>query len=194
MSKLTDQQLDDIFRGHLLDLEKELPADSWSVLSKEVARNNFLKFSWKSFNIFYVAGIAAVSISTVVYFAVSKPSISNVVPPAEKNIPLLQDTITSQEQPIVSKVEESQIQNPEPVINTKGTNSSSLVLSPEPLTSASAKDTISIVAEPISIPVPEIKNTEPGKEELPKTKKIITVIKRDTVRIKDTVNLKRFHW
>lgn len=195
MSKLTDQQLDDLFFGHLRDLEKDPPNGSWPLLAKNVAKNNFLKFGWKHFNIFYVAAITTVVLSSVIYFVLSTstPETSKQNQPGmitdSTNLEIINNTTPPET--TGEKLPES---TPEQKTQHKLPFQDSTIQVSDPLSEEHPNDSIIRPTAPVIDYTPELQIETDKKEEAPKPKKIITIVKRDTVRIKDTVKTERIRW
>ncbi len=192
MNKLSDKELDNLFRDSFLDLEKELPLNSsWTSISKKVTVKNFMKFSFSSFNIFYLLIASSVVISgTAIYFINQPLKEKNNLLPSQKSI-LTDDTVNTKskkEDPPQEKISSSK-----GIISNKNKNKESKKESPSsnenkiietPTTDSSFNNHIPLDPK-------EANNLNTMKEESPKPKKIITVIKRDTIIVKDTINVNR---
>jgi hypothetical protein len=204
MGKLTDDELEKLFQDHLLGFEKEPSKEVWPLLAKDVARNNFLKFGWKHFNIYQTVVLTLILLLGIIYFT---QKTEQTISSEQKKTSLPQTfpvTIDS-----LSKIEKGK------KTDTKNTNQNELLKiesNNRPIKSTKDKSTFlkeqksevrkekgnltdssSVIYEPSNTEQPqEIINTETKKkEEIPKIKKIITVIRRDTILVKDTVSVKR---
>src|SRR5687767_118894 len=74
MGKLTDEQLEELIRNQLNGQEKETSRDVWPLLAKKVAKQNFLTFGWKHFNLYQVALVSLLSASVIVYYGGTEKS------------------------------------------------------------------------------------------------------------------------
>jgi hypothetical protein len=191
MRKLTDEQLENIFRKSLLEYDKEPSENSWPILKKKVSRNNFLKFGWKHFNIYQTAFFLSILILSFFYFTSSSPTTKNTETKNTNPVnpgSTATDTLYKEEpiQPTLKKEIESK--KNAPLIKNKYRKNT-----------LPKSDSISVLPDPIESTIPLEKTSDlkenntiiEKKTDPPKPKKVITLIKRDTLILKDTVNIRR---
>lgn len=189
--KLTDEQLDNFYRGHLLSSEMEPPKEVWATISKDVARNNFLAFGWKNFNIYQVIFLGALLLCILYFLFVSKTTPDQSYPTGKKDQP------TSQNATVVDTI--SKVASPEtktskitsnktvPSVRKKSAITSTTVQTKETV----IQDSLPTEQKETPVELPAVTTTVAQPEEKPKPKKIITIIKRDTVTINDTLSVRR---
>jgi len=97
MGKLTDEQLDEIFRNGLHGHEKDIPGNPWASLKKNVKKNNFLSRGWKHFNVYYLA--FSVTLLSFCFFIIFENTISEETHKRKEKFILPSDTISSIHKP-----------------------------------------------------------------------------------------------
>ncbi len=180
MGKLTDDQIDKLFQDHLHGFEKESPVDSWPTLKKEVARRNFFSFGWKHINIYQI--LFVLSAFLILFYLMTipnshgtlqkstdNPAPTSIAKDSVESFAITKNSTLKEENSSTTKIKSRRNQK---ILIEKESVNDSLLLPPTPLVSDNEPSVV--------------KNTEPKKE-----KKIITVIKRDTLIIKDTLKIKR---
>ena len=183
MSKLTDKELENLFRDHLLDLEKVPSPESWSSLSKAVEKKNFLTIGWKHFNIYQLSFlvIGLFSILIILFYSNSSKTtgISRVKKSLRGNIKTIPENIRQ-----YSVIENNKKTNTQ----TKNASENPTRSTIQALPIESKTDSTNSIEMPVTI---EPKQIEQKPEEIKiKKKRIITLIQRDTVIVKDTVSVK----
>lgn len=189
MSKLPNDELDEILRAKMLGHEKKPSPEVWSMLAKDLPRQNFLTFGWKHFNIFQVVASILVLLLIVFYFTRTtdaKSSDDKKTSPVTSDKKILasdsilqnQDTRNITNESAKSSKRSSQHKTLKNVnLQTSDTISSEKMNRDSVLTLPST--------DPVGLDKPEVKKREE------KIRKILTVDKTDTIIEKDTVAVRR---
>lgn len=178
MYHLSDDNIDKLF-GSLKDLEREPDAMLWSEISQQLPNSGFLSWGARHFNIYYAAaGISAL----LVFFFVSL----NQSPKQTGKLRSLTtykkiDSSTL----VVSEPEEKKILNPNnaPVIKEK----KNIIVAD----TTEATESLVTPIKPIDVPEPVKLKAVDSLPVKTKAKKIVTIVRRDTLHVKDTVSVKR---
>lgn len=185
MGKLTDDQFDKIFREKLIGFEKSPNNGLWLNISKSIAKNNFLKFGWNHSNIFFTIATSVIFISSITYFISQRQQNKEIKPIINKEkIIINTDTILKQSK----KINEDNLSNKK-INKIKVNDNSTLPIIKNKFNKVISEDSSAIIR---TYSIDNVEKKEPQVENKQIQKKIITLIKRDTIRVTDTVTVKKF--
>jgi cytoskeletal protein RodZ len=174
LEKFSDDKIDHLFQGYFNDIEHEPSQDSWKYLSKDLARQNFLSFGWKHFNIYQVVvGFVFLGSAALYFFSRdSNKKTENFTPNKTRSEQVL-DSANSIEPQVNStiKITRSKRDKFKPSENKLNATVSDSV--PQVVQDS----TPAVIAIPAAPPKP--------------VRKVFTQIVRDTTIVKDTVTVKR---
>jgi hypothetical protein len=176
MYHLSDDNIDKLFSS-LKDLEREPDAMLWSEISQQLPNSGFLSWGAKHFNIYYAA--AGISALLVFFFA----SLSQSPKQTGKLRSLTTYKKIDSSTLVISEPEEKKITNNTPVIKEK----KNIIVAD---TAKTTEDLVTPI-KPIEVPEPVKLKAVDSIPVKTKAKKIVTIVRRDTLRVMDTVSVKR---
>jgi hypothetical protein len=197
----TNDEIDKLFSSKFENYKVDSSEDEWMKLNADLKRINFWQFHFQSFNIFYLIGIIGIAALVIIMLIIDLKSTPEPAKEQE-SIKYLQPELMD----TIAPSQESDHENPEKAISEKKAKSieQSPVMNPQ-----SRYDTVKKVQEilpPQNIIVRDSLKTNPAtmvREEpklqadtiggQPRIRKVkrTTVVKTETVIVRDTVDLNK---
>ena len=192
--KKDNDYVDKLYSDKFSKFESNISSDDWTKLSTKLGKTNFLRFSFTTFNAYFLSAIISFA-AVAAYFGVNNVNLSNKIEKLEDKIevlieqqnlndkePLLHDTFTIEE-PKMNVQDEI---TDKVVVKTKPLNKvkNEIELFPE---KAKIDSTI-MLSDSLAIAKPDTTIVKPKK--VIRIKKTVYV-KQNQVIIKDTVKIKK---
>jgi hypothetical protein len=193
MNKENDY-IDKLYSEKFDNFEDQTSDSDWISLNSKLSKSNFLRFSFVTFNIFYLA-VLLMFAGTSTYLGVSNIIYTKEIQKLEEKIKVLQQqsdtteslTLTTDSITIENKVQKTEIKRENSLLNNKEIQASNIEYksntSIDKALINTSKDSVYLKPDSISV-----SKTIPVK--INKVKKTIFV-KQDKVIVKDTVVIKK---
>ncbi len=186
--------IDKLYAKKFSKFESQISAEDWTKLSTKLSKTNFLKFSFTTFNAYFLSAIVTFA-AAATYFGVTNINLSNKNKKLEEKIEILQEKqIKNDIEPLL--IDTFDIEGPQHEEQFEVDNDNIIATKPIETTTANKeflekqqeKDSINTKIDTTSI-------LEPDTQSIPQ-KKIIRVkkmvyVKQNKVIVKDTVTVKK---
>jgi hypothetical protein len=181
--------LDKLYSTKFEKFEVQSSDDDWNKLNSKLGKSNFLKFSFASFNVFYLAAFLSFA-GTASYFGVNNAIQSKKIDSLEKKIDVLKKKVENQEENLVltDSAKIKKIENETIILlQNKQIQPTSFDKKVNILTN---KPEITLKKDSVFQKIDSSVINKPQIQKINKVKKTVFV-KKDTVFVKDTIRIKK---